>query len=120
MRYSYVMGVDSSIHQLAAQGFDIQPDGENYMVSFPDDMDAQWEQFIRSKLEIGYWNEYLTSNGVVFTFHLPDGFRRYEVQDLDNAEVLALCEQLCECSFGSLRSMLCGNHFYSRVLSPHE
>lgn len=117
MRHSYVMGVDSSIHELEALGFVIEADGDNYMVTFPDGMEAVWEEFIRSKLEIEYWNEYLTDSGVVFTFHLREGFRRYEVQNFENAEVLALCEELCSCKFGSLRAILTGNHFYNRILS---
>ena len=34
MYYSYVLGIDNRIMELASQGFDIQNDGDNFMVSF--------------------------------------------------------------------------------------
>ena len=37
MYYSYVMGVNDSIKKLIEQGFTIENDGENFMVSFPKD-----------------------------------------------------------------------------------
>ena len=30
MYYSYVMGIDNRVMELASQGFDIQNDGDNY------------------------------------------------------------------------------------------
>ncbi len=112
MFYSYVMGIDSSINELKADGFDIQNDDDNYMVSFPRRNAMKWEDYITKHLELGYWNEYLTDDGVVFLFHLEDGIKRYEVKDYVNDEVLALCEKLCECKFESLESMLKENLFY--------
>lgn len=117
MYYSYVMGIDSSIYELEKQGFTIRQDGSNFMVSFPADKAPIWESFIVTHLELEYWNEYLTGNGVVFLFHLLEGIKRYEVHNFENAEVLVLCEKLCECKFESIKSMLTGNHFYREVLS---
>lgn len=120
MRYSYVMGVDSTIRDLEACGFTVEADGENYMVTFPDGLESVWEEYIYNELEIEYWNEYLTEGGVVFIFCLKDGFRRYEVRDFEDREVLALCEELCGCRFGSLKAMLLDNHFYNRILSSRD
>ena len=116
MYYSYVMGIDNKIMELASQGFEIQNDGDNFMVSFPEEKSDVWEGFIKKYLELGYWNEYLTNDRGVFLFHLEDGIKRYKVYNYENNEVLALCEKLCECKFESLRAMLIGNHFYKRVL----
>lgn len=116
MYHSYVMGIDSTIMGLKNQGFDIQNDGDNFMVAFPKENRMIWEEFITRYLELGYWNEYITENEVVFLFHLEDGIKRYEVYDCDNDEVLALCEKLCECKFESLKEMLVGNHYYRSVL----
>ncbi|MBE5883451.1 MAG: hypothetical protein E7291_03350 [Lachnospiraceae bacterium] len=116
MYYSYVMGTDNSILDLKKQGFVINNDGENYTVSFPDDKASVWEAFITKHLEIGYWNEYLAGDKVVFLFHLEDGIKRFEVYDFENAEVHALCERLCECKIDSLKSMLCENHYYKKIL----
>ena len=116
MYHSYVMGIDSSIMELENQGFDIQNDGGNFMVSFPKEKSDVWEEFIKQHLEFEYWNEYLAEDKVVFLFHLEEGIKRYEVNNYENDEVLALCEKLCECKFESIRAMLVGNHFYKKVL----
>lgn len=116
MYYSYVMGIGDEIYELKAQDFAIGVDGENYTVAFPPEKAAVWENFITSHLELGYWNEYLTDFGVVFLFHLEDGIKRYEVNDFENDEVLAICEKLCECKIGSLKTMLSENQFYKNII----
>lgn len=116
MYYSYVMGIDKSIYELEKEGFLIECDGENYMVSFPKEKALVWEGFISEHLEFEYWNEYLTENGVVFLFHLEDGIKRYEVENFINDEVLKLCERLCECKFESIKKMLSDNHFYKTMI----
>ena len=37
MYHSYVMGIDNRIMELQNQDFDIQNDGDNFMVSFPEE-----------------------------------------------------------------------------------
>lgn len=120
MYYSYVMGINNSIMELKDQGFDIQNDGGNFMVSFPKEKSEVWEKFITGHLEFEYWNEYLAEEKIVFLFHLPEGIKRYEVHNFENPEVLALCEKLCECKFESIRAMLRGNHFYKDKLMTNE
>ena len=112
MYYSYVMGIGKEIYSLTAKGFTIKKFGENYGVSFSKDMAEEWENFITQYLEVEYWNEYLTEDGVVFLFHLKEGIKRYEVRHYSNDEVLALCEKLCECKFSSIKDMLIENEFY--------
>ena len=77
MYYSYVMGIDNRIMELASQGFDIQNDGDNFMVSFPEEKSNVWEEFIRQYLELGYWNEYLTED-----FFAPDYFEYLIIDDV--------------------------------------
>ena len=116
MFYSYVMGIDDSILELAKQGFIVESDGNNYQVSFPKEKAQVWEAFIKQHLKVEYWNEYLTDNKVIFIFHLEDGFKRYEVENFINNEVLELCEKLCDCKFESIKKMLSDNVFYGRIL----
>lgn len=116
MYHSYVMGVGNSILELQKEGFIIENDGDNYMISFPKEKSVMWEEFIAKHLELGYWNEYLTEADVVFLFHLEDGIKRFEVHNFENAEVLALCEQLCECKMESLKKMLAENHYYNQII----
>lgn len=110
------MGVGDAIMELTAKGFEITKDGSNYMVAFPREKSSAWETFISNHLELGYWNEYLTEYGVIFLFRLDDGIKRYEVNNFNNNEVLALCEKLCECKFVSLKHMLTGNHYYKGII----
>ena len=117
MNHSYVMGIDDSIWELKNKGFEIEKDGENYTAAFPKEKSGVWEDYITAHLERGCWNEYLTESGVVFLFHLDGGIKRYEVYGFDHDEVLALCEKLCECKFGSLKQMLAGNHYYKSILA---
>jgi len=117
MYYSYVMGIDDSILELKNQGFVIENDNENYTVSFPENKANIWEAFITKKLELGYWNEYLADDKVVFLFQMEDGIKRYEVYDFKNDEVLALCEKLCECKMESHEKMLSENHYYKKVMA---
>ena len=119
MYYSYVMGVDNSINDLKAQGFIVENDRNNYMVTFPNEKAFMWEEFIAKHLEVGYWNEYLAEDCVIFLFHLQDGIKRYEVNSFDNDKVLKLCEKLCNCRFVSLRSMLASNHFYKPIIDRY-
>ncbi len=120
MYYTFVMGMDASVERLKEYGFEIERDGSNYMIAFPEEQAGRWEQFAGERLEEGYWNEYLAGDRVVFLFHLPEGIRRYEVLEYENDEVLALCEKLCGCQFGSIYNMLSGNHFYRDKLTASE
>lgn len=117
MYYSYVMGVDKSINILKKQGFTIKKDRGNYKVSFSESKANIFEHFITENLQVGFWNEYLKDDCVVFIFKLQDCIRRYEVYDFDNSEVLCLCEKLCNCKFGSIKDMLIGNKCYKKILS---
>lgn len=112
MYYSYVMGIDESINELKEDGFTIEPEGDNYKITFPSNKAQDWEKYIASHLESGFWNEYLADNSVIFLFHLEDGIKRYQVFDFKNDEVLALCDKLCNCRFESIKAMLMGNSFY--------
>jgi len=114
--HTYVMGIDNSIFDLEKQGFLIQKDGNNYTVSFPETKAELWEEFIKEHLELEYWNEYLTEDKAIFLFHLETGFKRYEVNDYINDEVLSLCEKLCDCKFESIKKMLSDNAFYKTII----
>ena len=115
MLYSYVMGVDNSIYELEKQGFKIEKDKNNFMVSFPEEKDKIWEDFIKTQLNVGFWNEYISSNNnnVIFIFHLDNGYKKYVVNNYKEDEVLNLCEKICNCKFGSIEKMLKDNHFYN-------
>ena len=114
--YSYVMGIDDSILSLKDKGFVIEKVESNYQVTFSKENAQIWEDFIKNYLEVEYWNEYLAEDKVVFIFHLEDGFKRYEVENYDNDEVLDLCEKLCNCKFASIKQMLADNSFYKKII----
>ena len=113
MYYSYVLGIDNRIMELASQGFDIQNDGDNFMVSFPEEKSEVWEGFIRQYLELGYWNEYLNNEKVVFIFKFEDGeIKKYVLDDCNQGEILQLCCKFAEYEFESIKEMLFENEFY--------
>ena len=116
MYYSYVMGIDEKIFTLKESGFKIKKHRGDYKVSFPEDKTDVWEDFIVDNLQVGFWNEYLKDNSVVFIFKLQDAIRRYEVSNYDNQEVLELCEQLCNCKLPSIKEMLMSNKFYKKII----
>ena len=116
MYISYVMGIDELENKLNDDTFTIVKVGKNYRVSFSKDNASKWEEFISYNLELNFWNEYITDNSVVFLFHLIGGIKRFEVENFENDEVLALFERLCACKFESIKSMLMGNSFYKEKL----
>ena len=112
MYYSYAMGLDNSIKELEQEKFIIEQDKENYKVTFSKGKEKIWEQFISKHLKVGYWNEYLKENEVIFLFSLKEGIKRVVVKNYQDEEVLKLCEQLAETKFKSIKEMLKGNDFY--------
>ena len=118
--YSYVMGTDDAVLSLGQRGFDVKRDGENYTVTFPKVLSYEWENFISENLKFEYWNEYFTDDKWVFLFHLKDGIERYEVENHNNSEVLALCRKLCACEFASIKDMLFENWFYREKTNDQQ
>ena len=118
--YSYVKGFSPDSRELAEAGFVWKQDGENAELAFPGEKASLWENYVAAHLPCGYWNEYLQEDSVVFLFQLPDGFRRYEVYDFRNEEVLSLCNKLCGCTFPSLREMLMENALYRPVIEVRK
>ncbi len=117
MLYSYAMGVNSSIYNLEKYGFVIERDNNNFKVTFPENKKEIWEEYIKTQLKQGFWNDYISENNQsTFIFHLENGFKKYEVDDFKNDEVLSLCEKLCCCKFDSLEKMFKDNKFYKTIL----
>lgn len=71
-----------------------------------------WEQFIKDQLKVGFWNEYISKDKIVFLFKLENDFRRYEVIDFENDEVLLLCRKLFDPNINSIEVMITSNDFY--------
>ena len=71
-----------------------------------------WEQFITDQLKVGFWNEYISKDKIVFLFKLENDFRRYEVIDFENDEVLLLCRKLFDPNINSIEEMITSNDFY--------
>ena len=71
-----------------------------------------WEQFIKDQLKVGFWNDYISKDKIVFLFKLENDFRRYEVIDFENDEVLLLCRKLFDPNINSIEEMITSNDFY--------
>lgn len=116
MYYSYAMGMNEEIYELEKEGFIIEKDDNDFMITFNKDMANKWEDFVYKHLKVEFWNEYITENEIIFIFHLKDGFKRYIVKNFKNDEVLKLCEELCNCKFESIEKMIKDNKFYKEKL----
>lgn len=112
MNYSYAMGVNDTVYELKSQGFTINKVDGDYEVSFPRGKESIWEDYIKNNLKVEFWNEYISSEKVVFLFSLEDGIKKYVVYNYDNDEVLNLCRKLCNYDFESIYKMLIDNDFY--------
>lgn len=112
MNYSYVMGIQN-INELKENGFNIESNEKNYMITFSDDKIVIFENFIIENLENGFWNEYLGKN-IVFIFKFKDGsVKKYILDEYNEKEILNLCCNFAECKFSSIMNMLKSNKFYS-------
>lgn len=112
MNYSYVMGVRDNILELEKEGFIIEKDNDDYMVSFPNDKSKVWEKFIIENLDNGYWNEYI-GNDIIFIFKFEDGkIKKYILDNSNEKEILKLCCEFAQTEFDSIRKMLEDNEFY--------
>ena len=116
MYYSYAMGMNEEIYELEKEGFIIEKDDNDFMITFSKDMANKWEDFVYKHLKVEFWNEYITESEIIFIFHLKDGFKRYVVKNFENDEVLKLCEELCNCKFESIEKMIKDNKFYKEKL----
>lgn len=111
MNYSYVMGVSDNIKELEKNGFIIEEDEKDYMVSFPKGKEEMWEAYIINNLMVGYWNEYI-GDKIVFIFKLDEEIKKYVLSKNNEKEILELCCCLAETDFVSIEDMLLGNSFY--------
>ena len=59
MLFSYVMGVDDSILELEKENFKIEKSNNDFLVEFDETKCNIWEDYIKSKLNVDFWNEYL-------------------------------------------------------------
>ncbi len=120
MLYSYVRGIsglDDSIYELESRGFTIEPDGENYKVSIPDEEMRTWEDYIAPKLGPNQWNEYLRAEGAIFLFNLRDGVERFEAPYFKNQNVVQLISRITGKKVNSLKVYLGENPYYKQWVS---
>ncbi len=116
LNYSYVMGMTDNIYSLEDSGFNIEKINTDYMITFSNDKSKLWEEFIEKNLKEGFWNEYIGEN-IVFIFRFSNGqIKKYVLDENNEFEILALCNEFAEASFQSIKEMLLGNSFYRDML----
>ncbi len=116
MNYSYAKGMDRTIQELEEYGFEVEKDGENYLVSFDGSLRKQWENYVAEKIRKDEWNEYVNGEEIVFLFRTEEGIKKYIVKNGENEEVLRMCEKMSNHRYDSLFSMLLANPFYRLIL----
>ncbi len=115
--YSYVMGVENIMQYLDSQLFTILEDDGDYTVVFDEKYKDIFEQFIISQLEIGYWNEYIIDEKIVFHFkESEDCIQKYVLGKDNNKEILNKCRSYADSDFESIRKMFFDNDFYKKYI----
>ena len=117
MNYSYAKGMDRTIQELEEYGFEIEKEGENYLVSFDGSLRKQWEKYVTERIGTNEWNEYVNGEEIVFLFRTEEGMGKYVVKIGENEEVLRLCEKMSRHRYDSLLAMLKANPFYRLILA---
>ena len=70
-------------------------DPETRKLIIPVESIKDYKKLIRSKLDDGYWNEFVGDDQIYFIFKMPDGeIIEYEYCEDDKIEIAKLCTQL--------------------------
>ena len=102
----------NNANELIENEFNVQLCGEDYLVSFTNDKISFFEEFIKTNLENGFWNEYLGKEKI-FIFKFEDGrVQKYILNDSNEEEILKLCREFANQDFESVDKMLRDNEFY--------
>lgn len=56
MYYSYAMGMNEEMYELEKEGFIIEKDDNDFMITFNKDMANKWEDFVYKHLKVEFWN----------------------------------------------------------------
>ena len=71
MYHSYVMGIDESIYTLENQGFEINRDGGNFMVSFQKENEYDYKITLKCTEDTGQFYRMAYPEKVVRGYHCP-------------------------------------------------
>jgi leucyl-tRNA synthetase len=97
MARTYIMGQqDISASDIESIGgrIDSVTDAGHICAEFPVANAKKFEELINEKMELGFWNEYLTNEQVVFIFKHKDGkLQRFVLSDKNAHEICALGNQ---------------------------
>ncbi len=112
---SYLMGVGDVGNELKEIGVTISDlsDSGSYRLIIPKTKLSNYEDFIKTALKPGFWNEYINGDQVVFIFKSKDeSIIRYELSKENEKLILDLCRDYASADFESIESMLYGNDWY--------
>jgi leucyl-tRNA synthetase len=121
---SYVMGQKNiskeDIEEIGGKVEKVTETG-HLCVTFPQEFVEKFEELITSKIEPGFWNEYI-GDDIVFIFKSKEGEVIRQVWDPTNeSELVALCNNYADASFTDIRSMLAGNDWYKgRIMNQDQ
>ncbi len=115
--FSYAMGINERIINLDKNKFKINDDESDYEIIFNKEDTFLYEKFIVENLEVGYWNEYIIDDKIVFMFKEIDGLlNKYVLSEENNEQILNKCSKFAEANFASIRQMFLDTPFYSDKL----
>lgn len=98
MYLSYLMGVkDATENHLKSLGVANATKSEsgNWKLEIPTEKIEAYKEFVKAKLEPGFWNEFLDEYGIHFIFKLKDGtYKEYALSSTNEQEIDNLCAKL--------------------------
>ena len=114
---SYLMGVEDISSELQEFKIDFTKDGDVFLVQLNQNQFEAYEALVDKSLKPTYWNEYIYNGEVHFTFKDKDG----KLQKFtwhrgdDEKEIIKLCQEYADTSFGNIEKMITDNEFYQDV-----
>lgn len=115
--YSYAMGIGKKISKLDKSRFNITEDDGDYEIIFDQANALEYEKFIVDNLDVGYWNEYLIEDKIIFHFKENENtIKKYILSSDNNEEILNMCRLYAEAEFPSVKQMFLDTPFYQDKL----
>ena len=127
MKYylSYLMGADKiTDEQLGDLSIEIEKDSDgDRKLKIPAEKLREYIDLIKSGLNLGFWNETIGADEIVFVFKFKDGaIKDYKLSVENEAEIGKLCSEFASESPDKTKNVykyISGNSFYHDFMVEH-
>lgn len=113
---------DEHLESIGVQILEKDPDGDRKLKIFPESL-PRYRDLIKEQLNLGYWNEVVGENEIIFIFKSKDGsIKEYNLTPENEAEIAALCSQFNGDSLektSNVYKYISGNSLYKDFMNEH-